>query len=186
MSQVAIIGLLGLCVVCSSSSAAMLMMGDEETSNTTGPSSTGPSSTGPSSTGPSSTGPSSTGPSTPTQDSLMSSNIPQGIYDNMKAQPSGSGVNAYKGNYYFEAVDSRYPQNVLFTVSSIPGSDWRAKETHCFNKCTDLGDDCRILTFKRDSSNNPIECSGMGVGGYGNRQTVNLGAPYVSYHKRAP
>jgi len=61
MSQVAIIGLLGLCVVCSSSSAAMLMMGDEETSNTTGPSSTGPSSTGPSSTGPSSTGPSSTG-----------------------------------------------------------------------------------------------------------------------------
>jgi len=46
MSQVAIIGLLGLCVVCSSSSAAMLMMGDEETSNTTGPSSTGPSSTG--------------------------------------------------------------------------------------------------------------------------------------------
>jgi hypothetical protein len=34
----------------------MLMMGDEETSNTTGPSSTGPSSTGPSSTGPSSTG----------------------------------------------------------------------------------------------------------------------------------
>ena len=51
MSQVAIIGLLGLCVVCSSSSAAMLMMGDEETSNTTGPSSTGPSSTGPSSTG---------------------------------------------------------------------------------------------------------------------------------------
>jgi len=56
MSQVAIIGLLGLCVMCSSSSAAMLMMGDEETSNTTGPSSTGPSSTGPSSTGPSSTG----------------------------------------------------------------------------------------------------------------------------------
>ena len=46
MSQVAIIGLLGLCVMCSSSSAAMLMMGDEETSNTTGPSSTGP--TGPS------------------------------------------------------------------------------------------------------------------------------------------
>ena len=51
MSQVAIIGLLGLCVMCSSSSVAMLMMGDEETSNTTGPSSTGPSSTGPSSTG---------------------------------------------------------------------------------------------------------------------------------------
>ena len=53
-----IIGLLGLCVMCSSSSAAAMMMGGEETPSTTGPS----ASTG--STGPSaSTG--STGPSAP-------------------------------------------------------------------------------------------------------------------------
>jgi hypothetical protein len=41
MSQVAIIGILGLCVMCSSSAAAFMMMGGEETtSTTTGP--TGP------------------------------------------------------------------------------------------------------------------------------------------------
>ena len=44
MSQVAIIGLLGLCVVCSSSSAAFLMMGGEETPTT--PTSPGPSGSG--------------------------------------------------------------------------------------------------------------------------------------------
>jgi hypothetical protein len=50
MSQVAIIGILGLMMVCSSSSAAMLMMGgdDEKKTGPTGP--TGPSSPGP--TGP--------------------------------------------------------------------------------------------------------------------------------------
>jgi len=43
MSQVAIIGLLGLMICCSSSSAAMLMMGgDDDTSPSPGPSSTGP------------------------------------------------------------------------------------------------------------------------------------------------
>ena len=41
MSQVAISGLLGLCVVCSSCSSALLMMGGEETSTT--PTSPGPS-----------------------------------------------------------------------------------------------------------------------------------------------
>ncbi|CBI70128.1 hypothetical protein OtV2_129 [Ostreococcus tauri virus 2] len=43
MSQIAIIGVLGLMICCSSSSAAMLMMGgDDDTSSSTGPSSTGP------------------------------------------------------------------------------------------------------------------------------------------------
>jgi len=51
-----IIGVLALMVCSSSSAAAYFMMGDEETSNTTRPSSTGPSSTGPS-PGPSSTPP---------------------------------------------------------------------------------------------------------------------------------
>jgi hypothetical protein len=46
MSQIAIIGVLGLMICCSSSSAAMLMMGgDDDTSPSPGPSSTGP--TGP-------------------------------------------------------------------------------------------------------------------------------------------
>jgi hypothetical protein len=42
MSQVAIIGVLGLMICCSSSSAAMLMMGGDDDTSTTGPSSTGP------------------------------------------------------------------------------------------------------------------------------------------------
>jgi hypothetical protein len=43
MSQIAIIGVLGLMICCSSSSAAMLMMGgDDDTSPSPGPSSTGP------------------------------------------------------------------------------------------------------------------------------------------------
>jgi hypothetical protein len=56
MSQIAIIGILGLMICCSSSSAAMLMMGgDDDTLSSPGPSSLGPSSPGPSSLGP--TGP---------------------------------------------------------------------------------------------------------------------------------
>ena len=51
MSQIAIIGILGLMICCSSSSAAMLMMGgDDDTLSSPGPSSLGPSSLGP--TGP--------------------------------------------------------------------------------------------------------------------------------------
>jgi hypothetical protein len=42
MSQVAIIGVLGLMICCSSSSSAMLMMGGDDTPSSTGPSSTGP------------------------------------------------------------------------------------------------------------------------------------------------
>ena len=58
MSQVAIIGIVGLIICCSSSSSAMLMMGGEEEKTTT-PTGPGPSSPGP---GPSSPGP---GPSSP-------------------------------------------------------------------------------------------------------------------------
>jgi hypothetical protein len=189
MSQAAIIGVVALgMMVCSSSVGAVaLMMGGDEEKTTTptgpGPSSPGPgpSSPGP---GPSSPGPGPSTPPPPTQESLMSSNIPQSIYDHMKAQPSGSGVNAYKGNYYHEGVSSEYPGHVLFTVSSVPGSDWRSKETHCFNKCTDLGDECRIMTLKKDANNNILECSGHGINAYSTRDTATT--RHGSYHKRTP
>ena len=125
-----------------------------------------------------------TAPSPPTQESLMSKYISKNIYNNMKAQSSPSGVNAYKSNYYHEGVSSKYPGHVLFTVSSVPGSNWRSKETHCFNKCTDLGDDCRILTFKKDANNNILECSGHGINAYSSRDTATN--RHGSYHKRTP
>ena len=165
----------GVLLLCSSSAAvAVTMMGGEETPGITGP---GPGA-GPS---PSST---PSGLNIPSQDSLMSKYISESVYNNMKAQSSPSGVNAYKGNYYHEGALSEYPGDELFTVSSVPGSDWRSKETHCFNKCTDLGDDCRILTFKKDANNNILECSGHGTNAYSTRDTATN--RHESYHKRTP
>ena len=122
----------------------------------------------------------------PSQYSLLSRYLPSSIYNNMKAQAPASGVNAYKGNYYHEGVSSKYPGHVVFTVSDVPGSDWRAKGTYCFNKCTDLGDDCRIMTLKKDANNNVIGCSGHGINAYSTRVTGTTAANHASYHKRTP
>ena len=116
----------------------------------------------------------------------MSKYIPKNIYDDMKKQSRATGVNDYKANYYHESVSSRYTKNVLFTVNNIPGSDWREKGMHCFKKCTDKGDDCRILTFKKDSSNVPVTCWGMGIDGYKSRDVKSTAKNHSSYHKRTP
>ena len=160
----------GLLVICSSSSAAAMMMGGGGEEDPVVP---------------------KTPVKTDSDDddsSADSSTQPETKLDEKRKKISSTfapipanplAVNAYKAEYRHEGVPSKYDGGELFHVTSIPGSDWREKETHCFNKCTD-SPDCVLMTLKKDNNNKYVECWGRSEVGYENRSGPK---GYMSYHK---
>ena len=162
----------GLMVVCSSSLAAVMMMGGDDKEDPDVPKT--PVKTDSDSGDDDSSADSSTQPETNLDEER------EKISRNFSPIPANPlAVNAYKAKYRHESVPSKYDGGELFHVTSIPGSDWREKETHCFNKCTDLSD-CVLMTLKKDNKNKYVECWGRSEVGYENRSGPK---GYVSYHK---
>ena len=166
------VGLLVVC--CSSSSAAMMMGGDDKEDPVVPKTPVKTDSGSDESDDDDSSADSSTQPETKLDEERKK------ISPNFAPIPANPlAVNAYKAKYRHEGVPSKYDGGELFHVTSIPGSDWREKETHCFNKCTDLSD-CVLMTLKKDNKNKYVECWGRSEVGYENRSGPN---GYMSYHK---
>ena len=158
-----LIGAFGLLCICSigSSIAASMTGGGEETPVSPGPSVEPP----PPRSIPSTVSPTGQG----IDISRLVAPPPSIVYD----------VNAYKANYRHEGVGAYYGGNNLFHETSLSG-DWRARERHCFNKCTDLPN-CVIMTLGKGANNSTTQCWGKGSDGYNLRTSSSS---HISYHKK--
>ena len=131
-------------------------------------------------------GPTTPGPTTPGTvpvRSITSTVSPtgQGIDVSQFIAPPSTIVydeNAYKVNYGQEGIGAYYGGNNLFHETSLSG-DWVERETHCFNKCTNLPN-CVIMTLGKGTDNSTTQCWGKGSDGYNVRTTS---PSHISYHK---
>ena len=169
---IAVIVLMMCCCCCSSSVGAFFLIP---------PTTPGPTTPGPTTPGPTTPGP--TTPGTVPVRSITSTVSPtgQGIDVSQFIAPPSTIVydeNAYKVNYGQEGIGAYYGGNNLFHETSLSG-DWVERETHCFNKCTNLPN-CVIMTLGKGTDNSTTQCWGKGSDGYNVRTTS---PSHISYHK---